>query len=115
MLIQAITASVKIPNVYPATSLGYTTYFYAQMAASLKFNGYEISWDAENTKITDSFTVDREPGIPGTHLSVTGITESGGSKNVVVFYQVEGDDITEYYRNSVEGQWGEVDLRIPND
>lgn len=110
-----LVPSLKVTNVYPATSLGYTNYFYAQMADNLKFNGYEIAWNAENTEIVNSFTVDNDPGIAGTHLSVTGIDNAGGGKSVVVFYQVEGDDITEYARDSVRGQWLGSALKIPKN
>lgn len=106
---------MEIPNVYPATSLGYTTYFYAQMDSSLKFNGYEIFWDAENTKIVDSFTVSGDPGIAGTHFSATGIKDAGRGNSVDVFYQVEGDDITQYVRPRAGGLWTGTELSIPNN
>lgn len=85
------------------------------MAASHKFNGYKIDWDAENTKMVDSFTVDGDPGLAGTHLSVTGIKNAGGGESVVVFYQTKGDDITYNVRDSVRGLWTSTDLKIPDN
>ena len=110
-----VIAPVKIPNVHPATSLGYTNYLYAQMADSHMLNGYNISWAAEKTRIIskDNFTVEGEPGLGGTHLSVSSIPNTDGGSNVIVFYQVEGDDITEYTRDLIAGPWGLVDIQIP--
>ena len=51
-----ITATQSgIGNVYPTTSLGYTTFFYAQMADK-SISGYNIFFAAENTTILESGT-----------------------------------------------------------
>jgi hypothetical protein len=107
--------SIAINDVDPATSLGYTNFFYAQMADSGMINGYNISWAAENTTIVgqDNFTVQGEPGIPGTHLSVSALPNQSGGNNLVVFYQTNGSDISEYTRDLVAGQWTSVDIPIP--
>lgn len=104
-----------IPNLEPSTSLGYTNFFYAQSNATYTMNGYNITWAAENTTIVsaDSFTVQGEPGIPGTHLSVSAIPDSDGGNNIVVFYQTVGNDITEFTRDLVAGQWTSADVQIP--
>ena len=109
-------ASVAINNVHPSSSLGYTNYFYAQMQSNLMFNGYNISWAAENTTIVqcDTFTVQGEPGLPGTHLSVSAIPVLSGGSDLVVFYQTNGTDISEYTRDLVAGQWSSVNIDIPN-
>ena len=112
----SLLASVSIPNVNPSSSLGYTNYFYAQMANSNMLNGYNISWAAENTTIVpdSQFVVDGAPGISGTHFSVTAIPNPGGGNNILVFYQIKGDDVTEYTRDLVAGQWTSTNIEIPN-
>lgn len=106
---------MQIPNVNPATSLGYTNVFYAQLTDNM-IHGYNITWDAENTSIDEAlnFVVQGEPGISGTHLSVSTIPNPGGGDSLIVFYQVEGNDVTEYVRDLVAGQWSSVDIPIPN-
>ena len=100
----------------PATSLGYTNYFYAQIADDSTIHGYNISWAAENTTIIpdSDFAVGVDPGIPGTHLSVSAIPNLGGGNTIIVFYQVVGNDVTEYTRDLIGGQWSTVDIPIPN-
>ena len=107
--------SIAINNVNPATSLGYTNYFYAQMANNGMLQGQNITWAAENTSIvaSDTFTVQGEPGLSGTHLSVSAIPNTSGGNNLVVFYQTNGSDISEYTRDLVAGQWSSVDIPIP--
>lgn len=107
--------SIAINNVNPATSLGYTNYFYAQMADTDMIMGYNISWGAENTTFVtgDSFTVEGEPGLSGTHLSVSAIPNFSGGNDLVVFYQTNGSDISEYTRDLVAGQWTSSSIPIP--
>ncbi|KAK5127916.1 hypothetical protein LTR85_005033 [Meristemomyces frigidus] len=110
-------SKIAVNNVNPATSLGYTNYFYAQMADTNMINGFNISWAAENTTIMtadgDTFTVDGEPGIPGTHLSVSALPQQSGGDIIVAFYQTTGSDITEYTRDLVAGQWTSSAIAIP--
>jgi hypothetical protein len=54
------------------------------------------------------------PGISGTHLSVTALPNSGGGNSILVFYQTEGDDITEYTRDWLAGQWTSIDIPVPD-
>jgi hypothetical protein len=110
-----LTANVEIPKTNLATSLGYTNYFYLQLDDDT-INGYNISWAAENTTIVSNsqFVVDDAPGISGTHLSVTALPNQGGGNSILVFYQTEGSDITEYIRDWLGGQWSTVDIPIPN-
>lgn len=83
------------------------------MADTLNINGYNVSWAAENTTIisADNLTVGGDPGLPGTHLSVTALPNQSGGDDINVFYQMAGDDVSEYTRDLEGGQWGEV--RIP--
>ena len=80
-------------------------------------HGYGIDWAAEKTRIesNSSFVVQGEPGISGTHLSVTKISNAGGGHSILVFYQVDGNDITEYTRDLIAGQWSTVDIVIPRN
>ena len=83
------------------------------MADTHMINGYNISWAAENTTIVqaDTFAVSGAPGVPGTHLSVSAIPDSSGGDQLLVFYQTEGNDITEYTRDLIAGQW--TGLQVP--
>jgi hypothetical protein len=107
--------SLTIPNTYPNTSLGYTNYLYAQMA-DLTISGYNISWAAENTSIvtSDSFTINGAKGLPGTHLSVTALPDESGGNSLLAFYQINGNDVTEFVRDFDKGQWTSSSIPIPN-
>jgi hypothetical protein len=78
-------------------------------------HGYNITWGAENTSINagSEFSVGSTPGISGTHFSVSAIPNPGGGNNIIVFYQAKGNDVTEYTRDLVAGQWSSVDIQIP--
>ncbi|GAB7341492.1 hypothetical protein MBLNU457_7720t2 [Dothideomycetes sp. NU457] len=111
-----VNSSIAINSVQPSTSLGYTNIFYAQDAATNNIIGYNITWNSENTTISGApFTVDggSSPGLPGTHMSVTAEPSSSGGNNLYVFYQTEGNDITEFTRDIVSGQWSDYVLPIP--
>lgn len=105
--------SIAINNAHPATSLGFTNYFYWQDGATNMIQGYNISFAAENTSfVGDMFTVDDTPGIPGTHLSVSALPDAGGGNTLTVFFQTEGSDITEFTRDWIAGQWTFTDIPI---
>lgn len=106
--------SVSIPNVMPNTSLGYTNFFYAQLADS-SISGYNISFDAEETTIMNSstFEIQQKP-LAGTHFSVTSIPTPSGGNELIVFAQENGTDITENLRDFSSGQWSYRSLPIPN-
>ena len=107
---------VSIPGVHPSTSIGYTNYLYAQMNATNEIVGYNITWAAEKSSLQDHFGFVRNPGIPGTHLSVTALHEDSGGDSLLVFYQVAGDDITQFNRDLVGGQLTTAGpLDIPDD
>lgn len=105
--------SIAIHDANPATSLGFTNYFYWQDGATNLIKGYNISFAAENTSfVGDIFTVDDTAGIAGTHLSVSALPNTGGGNTLTVFFQIEGSDITEYTRDWIAGQWTSTDIPI---
>jgi hypothetical protein len=107
-----VNTTVTIPNVIPNTSLGYTNYFYAQNNDGT-IGGHNISFAAENTKLaSDSFTIP-QPGLPGTHFSVTAIPNGSGGSSLLVFNQDNGSDITENARDLTNGQWTYASLPVP--
>jgi hypothetical protein len=112
-----------IRGVYPITSLGYTTYFYAQMA-DRSIRGYNVLYMAENTTYVqdDTFTI-TDPagpalGLGGTHMTVTSFAEKNGNQtkwdSLYVFYQTQGDDITAFTRPIAGGEWTRGQLTIPD-
>ncbi|KAH8732188.1 hypothetical protein GQ44DRAFT_766340 [Phaeosphaeriaceae sp. PMI808] len=116
-------SSGAIRGVHPSTSLGFTTYFYTQMA-DRSIKGYNITYQAENTTYNpdQSFTI-TDPagpslGIGGTHMTVTSYTEKDGNTttwdSLYVFYQTAGDDITAFTRPLRGGEWTRGSLAIPD-
>jgi hypothetical protein len=112
-----------IRGVHPITSLGYTTYFYAQMA-DRSIKGYNVTYQAENTTFVQdqTFTI-TDPagpaiGLGGTHLTVTAYAEKAGNvtkwDSLYVFYQTAGDDITAFTRPLAGGEWTKGTLTIPD-
>jgi hypothetical protein len=117
------STSGAIRGVNPITSLGYTTYFYAQMADK-SVKGYNVTYQAENTTFVpdNTFTI-TDPGGPalglaGTHLTVTAYAEKSGNRtlwdSLYVFYQTAGDDITAFTRPIAGGEWSRGKLPIPD-
>ncbi|KAH0138365.1 hypothetical protein KCU84_g17947, partial [Aureobasidium melanogenum] len=107
---QWTNSSVAIDNVYPSTSLGYTNAFYAQGTDGW-ITGYNISWASENTTIENSFPVN-QPGILGTHMSVTTLPDPSGGDSLCVFYQENGSDITFATRDLIQGAWTAAPLEV---
>jgi hypothetical protein len=106
-----VNTTFTIPDVMENTSLGYTNYFYAQQADG-HVAGHNITWDAENTKLGDSFTIPQPP-LAGTHFSVTAVPNDSGGDTLMVFNQDNGTDITENVRDLNNGQWTYSSLPIP--
>lgn len=107
-----VNTTFTIPDVEPNTSLGYTNYFYAQKQDG-HIAGWNVSWDAENTKLSgDAFTIPK-PGLDGSHFSVTAIPNTSGGDSLMVFNQQNGSDITENLRDLSSGQWSYSDLPVP--
>jgi hypothetical protein len=86
------------------------------MAKTLKIEAYNISWSGNTTNVlpNDTFSVADEPGLPGTHFSVTSLPTTSGGDNLCVFFQADGDDITEYVRALAGGPWRKVNIPIPD-
>lgn len=112
-----------IRGVNPITSLGFTTYFYAQMA-DRSIKGHNVTYAAENTTFLadETFTV-TDPagsakGLAGTHITVTAYAERAGNQtlwdSLYVFYQTVGDDITAFTRPLNGGEWTRGTLTIPD-
>ena len=110
---------VKVP-VYQNTSIGYTNYLYAQNS-NLTFSGYNITWASENTSVAlndpaQNFVVSNgEKGLPGSHLTLTALPDSSGGDSLLVFYQTNGSDITEFVRDFNAGQWTSSTVPIPDN
>jgi len=108
-----------IPNAFPATSLGYTTYFVAQNA-DRTVKGYNVTFAAENTTWVpeDVITVSDPSGpvkaLGGSHMCVSAVAGKSGGAALYVFYQTAGDDITFFTRDINGGPWGAGRLPIPD-
>ena len=108
-----------VDGVHPSTSLGFTEYFYTQMADGT-IVGHDVKWEAENTTGVDAnlFTVGSArgavPGLNGTHLSVTAVEDQSGGTSLYVFYQTRGDDLSVFTRDLRGGQWTQGELPIPD-
>src|SRR5690242_4057696 len=113
-----------IPNVWPSTSLGYTTFFYAQ-SADRSIRGYDMHYNAENTSypMAENFTIST-PAAPvfalgGTHMTVSAVSEKDDAgkvlyDNLYVFFQESGSDITAATRRVAGGEWTIAPLEIPD-
>lgn len=116
-------SNAAIRGVYPASSLGFTTYFYAQME-DRTIQGFNVTFASENTTFVpdETFTI-TDPagpvkGLGGTHMSVTAFAERDANRRTIwdslyVFYQAEGDDITAFTRPLAGGEWTKGKLAIP--
>ncbi|KAF2644169.1 hypothetical protein P280DRAFT_226235 [Massarina eburnea CBS 473.64] len=109
-----------IPNVDPSSSLGYTEFFYTQSPDG-SIVGHDINWAAERTSGVDENTFavggprGAVPGLKGTHISVTAVDNRSGGKNLYVFYQTHGDDLSVFTRDWKGGQWTQGELPISED
>jgi hypothetical protein len=107
-----------MPGAHPATSLGYTTYFYAQDDATSHIKGYNISFAAEYSKIFNTITVSDSSGpatpLGGTHMTCSNVQNPSGGSELYVFAQENGDDITVYTRDQLGGAWSGNPLPIPD-
>ncbi|KAE9964793.1 hypothetical protein BLS_008061 [Venturia inaequalis] len=107
-----VNTTFTIPDVDPNTSLGYTNYFYAQRPDG-RISGWNVSWNAEKTKLTgDAFTIPK-PALDGTRFSVTTLPNKSGGDSLLVFNQQNGTDITQNFRDFTNGQWSYSDLPVP--
>ncbi|KAF3007434.1 hypothetical protein E8E13_003539 [Curvularia kusanoi] len=117
-------SKAAIPDVWPSSSLGYTTFFYTQLA-DRSIRGYDINYAAENTSypMHENFTVatPAEPlyALGGTHLTVTSMSEKNDKgetlyDSLYVFFQQNGYDITVATRRLFGGEWTIAPLKIPD-
>lgn len=115
---QWTNSSVAIPDLGGAANLAYTNSMYGQSASDHMIRGYNITWAAENTTLVPDgdFVVGEEPGVPGTRLAVTELPDPDGIHNdLVIYFQTNGSDITEFRRDSHGGSWTKAALPIPRD
>lgn len=80
-----------------------------------------MSWHAEDTQIIakDTLTVqlnteDKGTALLGSHLSVSAINDKSGGESLIVFYQTEGNDITEFTRDLFGGAWSTLPIPVPD-
>ena len=113
-----LAPNASIEHVYPSTSLGYTTYFYAQLEDT-QIKGYNISFNSEHTQLLNDITVSDTQGpvdvIGGTHMTCSAVGNPSGGASLYVFAQDAGDDISVYTRDLAGGQWSSGKLPIPDD
>lgn len=104
---------VSIP-VFANSSMGYTNFLYAQNP-DLSISGYNVSFAAENTTISndETFVINGAKGLAGTHLSVTSLPDASGGNSLLAFYQTNGTDVTEFVRDFDAGQWTSSNVPIP--
>lgn len=96
--------------------MGYTNYLYAQ-SPDLSLSGYNVSWAAEDTSIPaeQTFVINGARGLPGTHLTLTALPDPSGGDSLLVFYQTNGTDVTEFVRDLEGGQWTSFSVPVPDD
>jgi hypothetical protein len=122
---QNASRAAAIPGVHLASSLGFTTYLYAQ-SADRSIRGYNVSFGAENTTFLpdETFTVNSptQPvqALGGTHLSVTSVLAKDTDgfveyDSLYVFFQTTGNDITAATRRILGGEWTLGSLVIPDE
>ena len=111
---------MSIPGVHPSSSLGYTNYLSLQYGDET-IRGYNISWDAENTTIAsakdggpgyDEWTIPDVTGIPGTHMTLTALSDLSGGAHLAIFFQANGSDIVQYDRDDSAGAFTSSEVPV---
>jgi hypothetical protein len=105
---QNVSSPISGPFL-PNTSLGYTDYFFAQVANG-SLAGYDISFETDGTKVNSQFTIPERP-LAGTQFSVTQPNTDNG---VIIFDQITGSDIVQNTFNNATGQWPLGTNILPN-
>jgi len=111
------STNATIPNVYPSTSLGYTTYFYAMLEDST-IHGYNVSFSSENTTLLNEIVVSENGPVKflnGTHMTVSAVPNASGGASALVFAQTNGSDITLFTRDLAGGVWTSLALEVDVD
>ena len=109
---------VTIPDVHPSTSMAYTNYL-AYQGSDGFIRGANISWAAENTSIyatrngtgLDTWIIP-DAGVLGTHLSITALTDGSGEAYLSVWFQENGNDISQFSRDRTGGAWSCIEMPV---
>lgn len=91
---------------------------YAQDANDQSIKGYDISFNAEDSKVesTSAFDNHAEAGIPNAGLDVAVQSSSTDGDDLLVFYQTSENQIVEYRRKLSDtggGGWSSTEIKIP--
>jgi hypothetical protein len=106
--------TISIPGVLPTTNLAYNDYLVMQMQDG-SLAGYNITFNAENTNLVPDGQVQLEgKALDGTHLWLWEIPTQSGDKQLTVFNQQNGSDITLTLRDLVTGQSLSKALPVPD-
>ncbi len=111
----AFKASVAVPNVHPSSSMGYTNYLTYQFWDE-SIRGVNVSWAAENTSFAAAAQSDGQSqgldewiipttAVPGTHMSITALSDVSGGAHLAVFFQTVGNDFEMWSRDNSAGSW----------
>ena len=112
----SVLASTQFPAVDPNTGLSFHGDLYGKVLGSGRIQGWNVTFDAENTGITSSTlsTVDGDLPTGDSRLFAITVPPTGPPEEVFVFYQTQGDDITMYSGNVTSGKWTTTVLPIPD-
>lgn len=103
------------------TSLSYTQVLYAQSPLTHQFHTYNITFAAEDTVLRPNGTSNvslppplegQLPGIPGSRLSSSEMTDSEGKTEILVFYQMVGDDLVGFSRDVDSNNWAIININV---
>ena len=111
----AFAASTDFGSVDPTTGLSFHANLYGKSLDSGQVQGWNITFDAENSTTSSTLlsNVFGDPAIPGSHLFAWTIPPVGVPDELLVFYQIDGDDITVYSGNPTTGEWTPTTIPIP--
>jgi hypothetical protein len=107
-------STVSIPGVLPITNLAYNDYLVMQMQDGSMI-GHNITFNAERTELiaSDKFQLENK-ALDGTHIWLWDLPTESGDKQLTVFNQLNGSDITLTLRDMVTGQSLTQALSIPD-
>jgi hypothetical protein len=107
-------STVAIPGVLPITNLAYNDYLVMQMPDG-SLVGHNITFNAEHTQLisSDQFKLE-DKALEGTHIWLWDLPTESGDKQLTVFNQLNGSDITLTLRDMVTGQSLTQALLIPD-
>jgi hypothetical protein len=115
-------APVHLPfPIDPTSSLSYTQVLYAQSPITHQFHTYNITFGAEATFLGPSATADvslppplrgQIPGIPGGRMTSSEIIDKEGNQEILVFYQMAGNDLVGFSRDVSSSNWAIIDINV---